>query len=243
MIWRESEYLVKPLVLFDIDGTLLKPGDRAHQQALVDAVKHIFALEISLEGVPLGGMLDSQIVRIALEKHDVPLNDIRTGLAAVMDQMGVRYLDLLKGDERRSWLLPGVEELVDSLVDEFVLSVLTGNASSVARAKLAAAGIDRYFPFGAYGDSADHRYELVPVAMKKMEIETGLSIQPDEVVIVGDTPRDIEAARESGALVIAVATGRYTVDMLREHEPDLIFSDLAAVDSVRSALKDLMLDR
>jgi phosphoglycolate phosphatase len=242
-IWRESEYLMKPLVLFDIDGTLLKPGDKAHQLALTDAVKYVFELEISLEGVPLGGMLDSQIVRIALEKHGVPLNDIRAGLPAVMDQMGVRYLDLLEGDERRSWLLPGVHELVDSLVDEFVLSVLTGNASGVARAKLAAAGIDRYFPFGAYGDSADHRYELVPVAMKKMEIETGWQVEPDSVVIVGDTPRDIEAARESGTQVIAVATGRYSVDMLEEHEPDFLFSDLGAVDSVRSALKDLTSDK
>jgi phosphoglycolate phosphatase len=230
---------VKSLILFDIDGTLLKPGDLAHQQALIDAVKHVFELEVSLDGVPLGGMLDSQIVRIALEKYDVPRNDIRAGLAAVMKQMGVRYLDLLDGDERQSWLLPGVEELVDLIADEFVLSVLTGNASGVARAKLAAAGIDRYFPFGAYGDSADHRHELVPVAMKKMQIEVGTEIEPDDVVIVGDTPRDIEAARESGTRVVAVATGRWAVETLQEYEPDVLFSDLAEVEHVRAALREL----
>ena len=227
------------LILFDIDGTLLKPGDTAHQQALIDAVRAVYQIEASLDGVPLGGMLDSQIVRLALEKHDVPTSDIRAGLTEAMEQMGRRYVELLDGDERRSWLLPGVEELVARMELEFLLSVLTGNASGVARAKLAAAGIDRYFPFGAYGDSADHRHELVPVAIGHAERATGDAPRPSDVLIVGDTPRDIEAARESGARVLAVATGRYSVDVLAEHQPDILLPDLGDVDHVVRSVRDL----
>lgn len=230
---------MRRLILFDIDGTLLKPGDKAHQQALLDAIQTVYRIEASLDGVPLGGMLDSQIVRLALGKHDIAPDDIRAGLDEAMQRMGQRYDELLGEDERRSWLLPGVEELLLRTRQEFTLSVLTGNASGVARSKLAAAGIDQHFPFGAYGDSADHRHELVPVAMEHARRETGFSLDPSAVVLVGDTPRDIDAARSSGARVLAVATGRYSVDELLDHGPDQVFADLSEVDQVVHALNEL----
>lgn len=220
------------VLLFDIDGTLIKPGDPIHQQALLDAVRTVYQVEASLEGIPLGGMLDSQIVRLTLEKYDVPASDIRSGLTETMSIMGKRYGELLDGGERRSWLLPGVVELLSRLNGERVLSVLTGNASGVARAKLSAAGIDHYFPHGAYGDSADHRYELVAVAIERVTHTTGETFQETDVVLIGDTPRDIEAARESGAKVLAVATGRYSVDDLAEHDPDIVFEDLSETERV-----------
>jgi phosphoglycolate phosphatase len=235
-----SSVLVKSLILFDIDGTLLRTGDRAHQQALIDSVRVVYGIDADLDGVSLGGMLDSQIVRLALEKYDVPPSDVRSGLGAVMEHMGTRYLELLNGDDRRSWLLPGVEELVEQLEDEFILSVLTGNASSVARAKLIAAGIDRFFSIGAYGDSADHRHELVPVVVKKVEKTLGVLPQPGDVLIVGDTPRDIEAARASSTRVLAVATGRHGIDELADYEPDLLFPDLGEVERVYQAIREMV---
>jgi phosphoglycolate phosphatase len=230
---------VTRLILFDIDGTLLRTGDVVHQQALLDAIQMVFAVEASLEGVPLGGMLDSQIVRLTLQKYDVPPDDVRAGLPDVMLRMSARYRELLDGDNRRGWLLPGVEDLVDRASRDFILSVLTGNASGVARTKLELAGIDHYFPFGAYGDSADHRYELVPVAIEKMQEKHGVAPSPEDVVIVGDTPRDIEAARASGALAVGVATGRFSVDDLAGYEPDVLFSDLSDTDAVHRALTEM----
>lgn len=227
------------VLLFDIDGTLIRPGDPIHQQALLDAIHSVYRIEASLEGVPLGGMLDSQIVRLTLEKYDVPADDVRTGLAETMTIMGKRYVELLGGGERRSWLLPGVEELLPRLNGERHLSVLTGNASGVARAKLSAAGIYQFFPSGAYGDSADHRYELVAVAIEHVQQSTSESLQHSDIVVIGDTPRDIEAARDSGTKVLAVATGRYSVDDLAEHQPDLLFEDLSDTVKIRQALDQL----
>lgn len=228
-----------PLILFDIDGTLLKPGDKAHQQALLDAVKDVYGVKASLEGVPLGGMLDSQIIRLALESEAVSLPVIRGGLPQAMQRMAERYVELLGDDERKSWLLPGVVDLIDRMAPDFTLSVLTGNASGVARAKLTSAGIAGYFQTGAFGDSADHRHELVPVAVELVRQQTGKAPQPEQVLLIGDTPRDIEAARASGCRVLAVATGRHTVEELADHEPDLVFPTLGDVDQVYAAVQEL----
>lgn len=230
---------MSPLILFDIDGTLLKPGDKAHQQALLDAVEDVYGVRSSLEGVPLGGMLDSQIIRLALEAEAVPNQEIRDGLAPAMQRMGERYVELLGNDERKSWLLPGVVELIDRMAPDFTLSVLTGNASGVARTKLTAAGIAGYFQTGAFGDSADHRHELVPIAVELVRQHTGEAPLPGQVLLVGDTPRDIEAAKASGCRVLAVATGRYGVDELADHEPDLVFPTLGDVDQVYAAVREL----
>jgi phosphoglycolate phosphatase len=230
---------VTPLILFDIDGTLLKPGDKLHQQALLDAVEDVYGVLASLEGVPLGGMLDSQIVRLALEANALPPADIRDGLARTMQRMGERYVELLGNGERQSWLLPGVVELLDRMALEFTLSVLSGNASGVASAKLAAAGIASYFSSGAFGDSADHRHELVPVAVDLVRQRTGQAPQLGQVLLIGDTPRDIEAAKASGSRVLAVATGRYGVEELADHEPDLVFSTLEDVEQVYGAVREL----
>lgn len=227
------------LILFDIDGTLLKPGDPAHQRALLDAMQRVYGVDGTLDGVPLGGMLDSQIVRLALERHGFTAGEVAEGLPELMQAMAARYRELIDGDERRSWLLPGVTSLLDRLAGDYLLTVLTGNASGVARAKLEAAGIVGYFPIGAYGDSAEHRHELVGVVGEKAAERHRMTWQPESVVIVGDTPRDIEAARNSGVRVIAVATGRYTVENLREHNPDAVFPDLGETEAVQDTLRRL----
>ena len=231
---------VPGLILFDIDGTLLKTGDTAHQQALLDAIEQVHRIRASLDGVPLGGMLDSQIVRLALEKQGVVGPQVRESLPELMDAMGRRYRELLDGEDRHDWLLPGVEMLVDRLQADHALGVLTGNASGIARAKLEAAGIEGYFSFGAFGNSAEHRYQLVSVAIQQAESVSGHRLQPGDALIVGDTPKDIEAARDSGARVLAVATGRYSVTDLEGHKPDALLPDLGDVDHAIQMLERLL---
>jgi phosphoglycolate phosphatase len=227
---------LRGLILFDIDGTLLRPGDKAHQQALVMAMRDVFDVPVDLEGVPLAGMLDSQIARIALARRQVPPDEIRAGLNQVMDRMGRHYASMVNGEERRSWLLPGVLPLLERLADTLVLAVMTGNARGVAHAKLRAAGIGHYFEIGSFGDTAEERHELVEVAVDAVEHMHGIRFVESRTVIIGDTPRDIEAGRLAGVSVAAVATGRFSVDVLGEHQPDLLFEDLSDVDTVERAL-------
>lgn len=232
---------MRGLILFDIDGTLLQVGDRDHQRAFVSAMKQVYGLPATLDGVPLAGMLDSQIARLALSRHGLSDDEIDASLAEMIEAMGEHYAEAIAEQSRIERVLPGVVEVAERLQTErFALGVLTGNARSVAQVKLAAAGILRYFGFGAFGDSARERGHLVEVAWSEAESRYGRNFAPRQTLLIGDTPRDIEAARANQARVMAVATGRFSIDELRAHDPDIVFSDLSDVEAVLSTIATLI---
>jgi phosphoglycolate phosphatase len=231
---------VRSLILFDIDGTLLQAGDRDHQRAFVSAMKQVYGRSATLDGVPLAGMLDSQIARLALSRQGLSDEEIDADLARMIETMGEHYAEAIAEQSRIERVLPGVIEVSRRLrAAQYALGVLTGNARSVAHVKLAAAGILEYFEFGAFGDSARERGHLVEVAWREAQARYGQRFESRQTLLIGDTPRDIEAARVNQARVIAVATGRFSVDELNTHEPDAVFSDLSDVAAVLSTIESL----
>jgi len=215
------------LILFDIDGTLLRPGDPHHAWALLEAFRHVYEREPELDGVPLAGMLDAQITRLLLSKHDLDPEQAELQLAAMMAHMGELYSGAMNGKTLHERILPGVPEAVDAVAGRgWTMGVLTGNARSVAEVKLTAAGLGALLAIGAYGDAASERGLLVQMAHDEGERVAGRRFPPQATVLVGDTPRDIEAARHAGARAVGVATGRYTVGELEAHQPDAVLPDL-----------------
>lgn len=232
---------MRGLVLFDIDGTLLRPGDLDHQVAFVEAMQQVYGLPATLEGVPLAGMLDSQIARLALGRHGLAEAEIDARLAEMVVLMGERYAAKVARDSRIERLLPGVVGTLERLQgDGFALGVLTGNVRAVAHAKLAAAGILRFFAAGAFGDSARERGHLVETARNDAAEVFHQAFSGTRTLLVGDTPRDIEAARHGGALVLAVATGRYDPAQLAAAQPDAVFPDLSDVGAVAATVERLV---
>ncbi len=232
---------IRPLILFDIDGTLLRTGDPHHGASFVHAFEHIYGRPVTLEGVPLAGMLDAQIARELFERHQLNADEAAQKLTEMMEMMGRRYTDALAGGSLRERLLPGVtESVLVCFQREWSAGVLTGNARSVGHAKLRAAGLDRLLSFGAFGDTAIDRSHLVEAAIHDAERVIGVRHQPAETVLVGDTPNDIRAARLGGARVIAVATGRFDVDALSEHEPDALLPDLSDTLAFESAVETVL---
>jgi len=232
---------MRGLVLFDIDGTLLRPGDRDHHAAFVYAMEHVYGLPATLEGVPLAGMLDSQIARLALSRHGLPEAEIDAQLAEMIAIMGEHYAAAMARLSRLERVLPGVAEVAAGLRDaHFALGVLTGNAEAVARVKLEASDLDRFFPIGAYGDTARERGHLVEAGLAAAARHFGIAFRPDQTVLVGDTPRDVEAARLGGTRVLAVATGRYGVDELADHAPDAVLPNLGDPPRVVSVIEELV---
>jgi len=141
--------------------------------------------------------------------------------------------ELLAGDLR---VLPGVDAVLHRLQTLGVTqSLLTGNLEPIARLKLACAGLDSYvdFDLGAYGSDNRDRTCLVPVTRERLR-QRGL--EPNGIIVVGDTPRDIACARAGGAHAIAVATGNYTRADLEAHRPDTVLDDLQATEAVVDAL-------
>ena len=228
----------RALVLFDIDGTLLRAGDREHGAAFRHAFEQVYGRPVTLDGVPLAGMLDAQIARILFERHDLDREEADARLHEMMEVMGQRYRQAIAERDMRERLLPGVVDAVQACIrQEWPAGVLTGNGEAVGHAKLRATGLDEMLTFGAFGDAATERGHLVEIALDAARLATGAEFAREETVLVGDTPNDISAARYAGTRVIAVATGRFDVDALASHRPDVLLPDLsdtrAFVDAVR----------
>jgi len=216
------------LVLFDIDGTLLDSsgmGRASMQRALAEV--------FGSPGNPsyrYDGKTDKQIVRdtMRLEGHTDEHIDSR------METLIDLYLDGLQTGVKSGNFhvrpLDGVVQLLDALEarKDVVLGLLTGNVEPGARVKLKAAGIDPdRFRVNAFGSDHEHRPQLPAIAQRRASENLGLEIVGERVIVIGDTPADIECGRELGAKAIAVASGHYTVEQLESHDPYAVFPSLA----------------
>lgn len=215
------------LLLFDIDGTLIRAGDPNHGQALLDAFEMVFGPKTTLEGINLGGALDSNIVRELLTRHAIEHGNSPDQLDRVMRLMGRRYRELSAGVDLRERVLPGVGEAVAAVARPgWISGILSGNARDVAQAKLEFIGLDHLMETGAFGDLATDRFHLVELARESAHARNGTQFHLSRTVLIGDTPNDIAAARGSGSKIVAVATGRWDEASLAAHEPDALLPDL-----------------
>ncbi len=225
------------LVLFDLDGTLIRAGDEVHHAAFDHALKAVFGVPATIAGIRLGGRLDNEIAPEALANAGVQVNAGDPRLAQVMGVMG-RYYRLRVGPgDRADWVLDGVVEVLRKLrAGGVAVGVATGSAREVALAKLESAGLGDYLTAGAFGDEAADRPALLNMAVRHAGAVYGRPFLRPNTVVVGDTPSDVLAARAIGARAVAVASGRYTTDDLDEHAPDATFADLSAADLVLTAI-------
>jgi phosphoglycolate phosphatase len=216
------------LVLFDIDGTLL----RAQGLGLVvmeRVGRRLLGPTFTLEGIDFGGALDPWIFREAAGRlgHDDSSHlhpEFRDAYLAEL----ARELD---EGERRPILLPGVLAALAAFRDDPIatLGLVTGNYGRAVPLKLRAAGIDpAQFVVGAFGDDAPTRPDLVRLAMEQWRAR-GADPDPRRVVVIGDTPRDIDCAKKNGCRSIAVATGWHTVEQLEAGGADLVLRDLTGL--------------
>jgi phosphoglycolate phosphatase len=217
------------LVLFDIDGTLIQTG-RAGVRGMNRAFGDLFGAPDALDGVPVAGRTDRAIVSEVLAKIGQPAEP--STITRVRDEY-CRNLPGALADpaSRPMGVLPGVTELLDVLAmrDDVVTALLTGNFVAGAQIKLGHFDLWTRFAFGAFGDEHTERRALVPVAVSEAERHGHATFGPDRIVVIGDTPLDVDCAHAYGARAIAVATGMYSMDTLREHNAALTVQTLADV--------------
>lgn len=227
------------LVLFDIDGTLLR-GDGSARRAFEGSLAHVFGTAPDPR-VHYDGKTDPQIARelMRLAGHDDAAIDER--LPQVIDGYLERLRREVSNGTRHFEALPGVGALLDALEprDDVVLGLLTGNVADGATIKLRCAGLElSRFRVNAFGSDHEHRPELPRVAQRRARDLVGHHFDGESIVVVGDTPADIACARTVSARTVAVATGRYSVDELAEHGPTATFVDLTDTAAVVAALVD-----
>ena len=221
------------LVLFDIDGTLLR-SDGAGRRAVTRALREVFG-STGPGDYWFDGKTDPQIVRdlMRLDGHD----DAR--IDADMRRLLDRYVQFLNEELTapgfRASPLPGIPELLDALEarEDVILGLLTGNIEPGARAKLNAVGIEpARFRVGAFGSDHEHRPELPAIAQRRTREALGVHVEGPAMVVIGDTPADVTCGKSLGARAIGVATGRFSVEELLAHDPVAAFPDLTRTDDV-----------
>jgi len=219
------------LLLFDIDGTLLRGATDAHRDALHAALLEVHGID-ARDAPPIvspAGRTDPEIARLILLDHGVSAARIDDLADEVRDVCCRIYAQL--GTDLSDTVLPGVRELLDWLVsrDDFQLGLLTGNYEPVARVKLKRAGIGHYFSrgLGAFGSDSEDRAALPAIARRRS------GSRREDTIVVGDTPRDIACARADGVGCIAIASGPYTAEQLAG--ADHVIGDALALKEVLTA--------
>ena len=222
---------VRRLLLFDIDGTLLKAGEVGG--AVFDRAIEAVLGEAPTQRVSMSGKTDPQIVReyLALLKQENP-----THLPAVLEHLEAELAAASQQLARYGSPCAGAPELLQALAadERLHLSVLTGNIAPNAVVKLAAFGLDKWLDLetGAYGSDHEDRQQLVPIALDRLASLRGAHLSPEQAWVIGDTPRDYECAQAAGAHCLLVATGRFRAEELEGLGADAVLADLAATEAV-----------
>lgn len=225
---------MRRLILFDIDGTLVwgGPAKEAFRTAMADTFGTVGAVETH----SFAGKTDPQIARELLTGAGFADHEVDRRLP----DLWRRYLEELEArlPARPMELLTGVRELLGALeaTGQVGLGLVTGNIAAGAWLKLASVGLHRRFRVGGYGSDGEIRNHLPRIAMDRARDAFGVAVSPENVVIVGDTPRDVACGHHEGTRTVAVATGRYDLQQLRQAGPDRAVRDFAATEAVVEAL-------
>lgn len=235
------------VILWDIDGTLVRshrPGEFTRYFA--PALEQIFGTSGRLNELTVSGMTDLQITHESLREHGHTHDSIRSRLDDMRDVFMREMERVVREHDPFFYALNGARAALEATArsGRYLNSLLTGNIHAAAYLKLRLTGLDEFFTLpGAFGDDSHDRRELPAIAHARLEAQLGVTLQPSQLIVVGDTPNDILCARHHGCRAIAVATGRsYPAELLRTHAPDALLPDLSNTKLLIETLDELCAD-
>lgn len=226
------------LVLWDIDHTLIENAGVSKE--IYSAAFGLLTGRTALHAARTDGRTDREIMASMMADHDAPPHDWRQTVDA-LERAGVAHREVLT---KRGTVLPGVVELVSALAGHqgIVQTIVTGNIRPNAEVKLGALNLVEFFDLDVGGYGSDHldRHQLVAMARQRAAAKYGPEYgDGSSAVVIGDTPRDVEAARLGGADIIAVASGLHSADQLREAGAHTVIPDLSrTADVLAYVLRD-----
>lgn len=217
------------IYLFDVDGTLIDSGGSG-RRAIERALDRHYGRAEVVEGVSFAGRTDRAIFRALLEA----LGASGEASGALLDS----YLEFLAEEVREAAgyvVHPGVEEVVDELraQERAAVGLGTGNLEPGAHLKLARGGLAERFPFGGFGSDAEDRAALLRIGAERGAARLHRPLEACRVVVVGDTPLDVEAAHAIGAACAAVVTGHAERERLEAAGSDRVLDDLSGPGTIR----------
>lgn len=202
-----------PVVVFDIDGTLLTTGG-AGAQAWTLAFADLYGVTADIADFTEDGLPDHEVCRrtfLGVMDREPSETEISGLISSYLSHID----DTLRSAQAYR-VMPGIVELLQRLSHSGVLlGITTGNVAAAAHMKLERGRLNRYFAFGGYGSDSPDRTVLTQKAIGRASRLLGSDVDPARVLVVGDTPHDVAAAHGAHAVAVAVATGHYDLAALR----------------------------
>ncbi len=208
----------------------------AGKRAMNLAFEQLYGHQNILNDISLSGRTDDLILRDAF--HKIGMNMTFSALEAYKKV----YFNVVEKEmqipNREKRIMPGISKLLPALHEQenIYLGLLTGNWQTSGYVKIRHFGLDGYFPFGAFSDDSSDRSALVPVAVQRFTERHGFQPDPKDIYVIGDTPRDVLAAKPHNVKTVAVAAAAHSADELAQSEPDYLFPDLSDFDKVMHVL-------
>lgn len=232
------------ILLWDIDGTLIRssrPG--GYKEYTIPVLEELFGTAGQLADMQVSGMTDMQIVIEALQGHGITHDDVRNRIHDLSERLTAEARKVTGNGVPFFELLPGARETLEALDSHprYRSALLTGNIEPMAYLKMELVGLEQFFTLpGAFGNESHNRRDLPALAAERIRQHLQLDLQPEEFIVIGDTPNDIDCARYFGARAVAVGTGRiYSNDEVLEHAPDKFLPDLSDPALVIRTLDEL----
>lgn len=219
------------LVLFDIDGTLLRAGGIV-REAMGDALKQVFGTSGGIIDTSFIGATDLGVVHDLMGREGFSTYEINRRFPRLLDVYGGILRKKLSTWDKFQ-LCSGIPEILDKLRENGnLLGLVTGNCQVGAWIKLKRGGLAEYFSFGAFGDETQDRAELCRLAHERGQSEVGHDIPKHSVILVGDAPSDIRAAEDYGIRILTVASGWVPAEELCKLHPTWLYPDLSDTDEI-----------
>lgn len=232
------------ILLWDIDGTLIRsarPG--GYKEYTIPVLEEVFGTAGRLADLHVSGMTDLQIVSEALNDAGITQEEILARAEVLVARLTEEARRVTGNGEKFFELLPGVRETLQALAahPRYSSALVTGNIKPMAQLKMELVGLDHFFTLpGAFGDESHDRRDLPARAAERIRKHLQMDLAPEEFIVIGDTPNDIDCARHFGARAVAVGTGRfYSREEILACEPDALLADLADVRMVIETLNRL----
>lgn len=225
------------ILLFDIDGTLVTTGG-AGRRALERAFERRHGRADACSSIRFDGMTDRSITRLALQAIGLEASE------ADIDALLELYIAELAAELRRSSpdnyrVHVGVEQALEAARERgMAVGLGTGNVVTGARLKLEHVGLYQHFAFGGFGSDHELRVELIRKGAERGAVSLGQPLRECRVVVIGDTPKDVDAARGIGAEALGVGTGSFNAAQLLAHGASYAFDDLQSPGALAALLGD-----
>ena len=232
------------ILLWDIDGTLIRSVKAgAYKDYTVPVLEEVFGTAGRLAEMQVSGMTDLQIVYEALSVDGFTQDDISARAEVLAARLTEEARRITGNGTKFFELLPGVRETLEALAQHprYESALVTGNIKSMATLKMELVGLDQYFTLpGAFGDESHNRRDLPARAAERIRKHLGMELAPEQFIVIGDTPNDIDCARHFGARAVAVGTGRtYLQEEIIACNPDALLPDLSNPRLVLETLDSL----